>query len=185
VRLHAANIPLGRTVGLALLLICLGPVYAAKNSPPAQVTMVATMPATFSLQAGQSTIVGATGTVQVQSTGRGVLLVRGHLLNRGGRAILRIPLALAANTRSFVVQANMQDGNGRGTAYLTAPEIMARRMPMRGQTFLAMAVARNHGREFFVLDHPLRSTLEIVFTELPSTQSGRFSLTLNMRELGY
>lgn len=184
-RVYAANIPLGRAVGMGILLICLGPAYAAKNSPPAQVTMVATMPATFSLQAGQAAMIGASGTVQVQGTGRGVLLVRAHLLNEGGRAILRIPLALAANTRSFVVQANVQDGNGRGTAYLLAPGLMARRMPMRGQTFLAMAVARNHGREFFALDHPLRSTLEIVFPELPSTQSGKFSLTLSMRELGY
>lgn len=147
--------------------------------------MVATMPATFSLLAARPTITDASGTVQVQSRGRGAIIVRGQLHSKGGNAILRIPVTLAANTRSFVVQANIREGHGRGTAYLIAPGLMARRMPLHGQPFLAMAVAKGYGREFFVLDHPLHSTLELVFQDLPTTQIEQFSLVLSMRELGY
>ncbi len=92
------------------------PAQAAKSSAPAQVMMVATMPATFSLQAGQATVTGATASLQVQPSGRRTLMIRGQLVGHGRSAVVRIPVSLAANTRSFVVQAQLQ-GNHRGSVY--------------------------------------------------------------------
>lgn len=180
---RAAKISFWRVV-LAVLLpaICAG---AAKNSSPAQVTLIATMPATFSLQAGSATVTGASGTVQVRSTGRGTALISGQVRGQGGTAMVRVPISLAANTRTFVVQANMQHGSARGTIFLNSPGLMARRMPLRGQAFLAMATARNDGREFFLLDRPLQSTMEIVFPNLPSGETSSFRIVVNMRDLGY
>jgi hypothetical protein len=147
--------------------------------------MVATMPPTFSLQAAQATVTGASATLQVRSAGRGTLLIRGQLRGNGRRAVVRIPLGLAANTRSFVVQAQLQGGNRRGSVYLGASGLVARRVPMRGQPSLALAAARNYGREFFSLNQPLHTTLEIVFEDLPAGQASDFSVSLNMRDLGY
>lgn len=168
---------------LAVMGTCAASANAAKNSLPAQVTMMATMPATFSLQAASATVTGASGIVQVESVGRGAMVIRGRLRGQGGTTVVRVPVALAANTRSFVVRATMLDGNGRGTAYLAAPELMGRRMPLRGQTFLAMGVASN-GRQFFALNHPLHSTLEIVL-DVPRGETSNFRVALSMRELGY
>lgn len=168
---------------LVVMGTCVASANAAKNSLPAQVTMIATMPATFSLQAASATVIGASGTVQVDNVGRGAMVIRGRLRGQDGTTVVRVPLALAANTRSFVVRANMLGGNGRGTARLTAPELMGRRMPMRGETFLAMGVASN-GRPFFALNHPLHSTLEIVL-DVPRGQTSNFRVALSMQELGY
>jgi hypothetical protein len=171
--------------GLLLLVASVPPAYAAKNSAPAQVTMIATMPATFALQAGSGTVVGASGTVQTQATGRGELLVRGQLLGHGNRAVLHIPISLAANTRSFVVHAQMQETTGHAIVSLNAPGLMARSLPMRSQRPLAMGIARNHGREFFALNQPLHSVLEIVVENLPAGQTSNFALSLTMRDLAY
>ena len=161
------------------------PAHAAKNSAPAQVMMVATMPATFSLQAAPASLTGAVGTVHVQGGGHGRLLIRGHLRGQGGAARVRIPVYLAANTRSFVVRALAEGATPRATIYLESPEIMARRMPMRGAGALAMGLAKDRGREFFALNQPLHSTLEIVFDNLPREDGKSFSLTLTMHTLDY
>ena len=171
--------------GLLLLMASVQPAHAVKNSSPAQVTMIATMPATFTLQASSAVVIGASGTVQTQATGRGVLLVRGQMIGHGGRVVLRIPISLAANTRSFIVHAQMQEATGHATISLNAPGLMARAVPMRSQRPLAMAVARNHGREFFALNQPLHSVLEIVLENLPAGQTSNFALSLTMRDLGY
>jgi uncharacterized protein YfaP (DUF2135 family) len=147
--------------------------------------MVATMPPTFSLQAAQASVAGAAGTVQVQSAGHGRLLIRGHLRDQGGAAVVRIPVSLAANTRSFVVRAQAEGTTSRATIYLGSPEIMARRMLMRGAGALAMGIAKDRGREFFALNQPLHSTLEIVFDNLPREEGKSFSLTLTMHSLDY
>lgn len=172
-------------LGLFMLGVCAGSASAARNSSPAQVTLIATMPATFSLQTAQATVTGASGAVQVRSTGRGAAFIRGQLRGQGGTAVVRIPVLLAANTRSFVVQGDMQHGSARGTIFLNSPGLMARRTPLRGQAFLAMGTARNNGREFFALDHPLHSTLEIVFQNLPAGETSSFRIAVNMRDLGY
>ena len=149
--------------------------------------MVATMPAAFSLQAAPAHLSGAAGTVQVQSGGHGRLLIRGQLRGQGGGgvAVVRIPLSMAANTRSFVVRALAEGATSRATIYLESPEIMARRMPMRGAAALAMGLAKDRGREFFALNQPLHSTLEIVFEDLPRQQNKSFSIALTMHALGY
>ncbi len=146
--------------------------------------MVATMPATFSLQAASATVTGAGATLQVQPSGRGTLMIRGQLVGHGCSAVVRIPVSLAANTRSFVVQAQLQ-GNHRGSVYLGAPGLVARRLPLHGQPSLALAAARNYGREFFTLNQPLHTTLEIVLDDLPAGEAGDFAVTLTMRDLGY
>ena len=169
--------------GLAVAGSCVLPARAAKNSSPAQVMMVATMPPVFSLQAAPATITGASGSIQVKESGRGRLLIRGRLTGHGGSAVLRIPLALAANTRSFVVQA--EGASGQASVYLSAPGFIARPMPMRAHESFAMAAARDHGREFFALNQPLHSTLQIVFADLAPGQARDFMLTLSMRDLGY
>lgn len=160
------------------------PAQAAKNSAPAQVMMVAVMPATFSLQAAPATVNGATASLQVQPSGRGTIMIRGQLLGHGRSAVVRIPVSLAANTRSFVVQAQLQ-GNHRGSVYLGAPGLVARRMPLRGQPSLALAAARNYGREFFTLTQPLHTTLEIILDDLPAGEAGGFTVSLTMSDLGY
>lgn len=170
-------------MGVALAGIWVIPARAAKNSSPAQVMMVATMPATFSLQAAPATMSGASGTVQAKEAGRGRLLIQGRLIGQGGRAILRIPLSLAANTRSFVVQA--EGASGQASVYLSAPGFLARPMPMHAPASLAMATARDHGREYFALNQPLHSTLEIIFEDIARGQTRDFMLTLSMRDLGY
>ena len=147
--------------------------------------MVATMPATFSLQAAPATITGATGSLRVQGAGRGTLTIRGQLRGHGRSAVVRIPLSLAANTRSFVVQAQLQGSNRRGSVYLGAPGLVTRRMPLRGQPSLALAAARNYGRESFTLSQPLHTTLEIVFADLPAGQASDFCVSLTLRDLGY
>jgi hypothetical protein len=177
---------LGRlAIALALASVSAVPARAAKNSAPAQVIMVATMPATFSLQAAQATVSGAAGTVQVQSGSPGRLLIQGQLRGQGSRTVVRIPLSLAANTRTFVVQALTKGGASHAIIHLAGPEIMTRPAPLGGQTSLAMGLARNHGGEFFTLNHPLHSTLEIIFEDLPREQTSSFSVALSMRELGY
>lgn len=177
---------LGRLgVALAMTSVIVVPVHAAKNSAPAQVMMVATMPPTFSLQAAPASVVGAAGTVQVQNGGHGRLLIRGHLRGQGGAAVVRIPLSLATNTRSFLLRALAEGATSHATIYLESPKIMARRMPMGGSAALAMAMAKDRGREFFTLNQPLHSTLEIVFENLPREQSNNFSIALTMRDLGY
>ena len=173
-----------RSLGVSLALATLCPALAAKNSPPAQVIMLATMPPTFSLQAAQASVSGASGDVQSLAQAHGRLLIRGQLHGHGGRAVVRIPLSLAANTRSFVVQAGGESAS-HVTVSIAAPELMARRMPLRGQASLAMGLARNHGREFFTLNQPLHSILEIIFEDIPSGQTRNFSLALSMRDLGY
>jgi hypothetical protein len=160
-------------------------VYAAKHSAPAQVMMVATMPPTFSLQAAPATLSVAVGTVQVQSGGPGRLLIRGYLRGEGGAAVVRIPVSLAANTRSFMVRAFAEGATSHATIYLESPEIMARRMPMPGAAALAMGIAKNRGSEFFALNQPLHSTLEIVIENLPSGQINNFHVALTMHSLGY
>lgn len=178
--------PLGRlAIALALAFVSGFPAHAAKNSAPAQVMMVATMPPTFSLQAAPATLTGAAGTVQVQSGGHGRLLIRGQLRGQGGVAVVRIPVSLAANTRSFVVRALAEGATSRTTIYLECHEIMARRMPMRSSSALAMGIAKDRGREFFALNQPLQSTLEIVFDNLRREESKSFSITLTMHSLGY
>ena len=175
---------LGRmTIVLALASVSAVSAHAAKNSAPAQVMMVATMLATFSLQAVPATLTGAGGTVQVQGGGHGRLMIRGQLHGRGGAAVVRIPVSLAANTRSFVVQAVGEGATSRATIYLESSEIMARRMPLHGSAALAMGMAKDRG--FFALNQPLHSTLEIVFENLPREQSKSFSITLTMQALGY
>lgn len=175
---------LGRvTIPLALASVGAVSAHAAKNSAPAQVMMVATMPATFSLQAAPATLAGAVGTVQVQSGGHGRLMIRGQLRGQGGTAVVRIPVSLAANTRSFVVRALAEGATSRATIYLESQEIMARRMPMRGSPALAMGMAKDRG--FFGLNQPLHSTLEMVFDNLPREESKSFSITLTMHSLGY
>lgn len=146
--------------------------------------MVAIMPATFSLQAAPATVTGATASLQVQPSRRGTLVIHGQLLGHGRSAVVRIPVSLAANTRSFVVQAQFH-GNRRGSVYLGAPGLVARRLPLRGQPSLALAAARNYGRQFFTLSQPLHTTLEIVLDDLPAGEAGDFSVTLTMRDLGY
>jgi hypothetical protein len=170
---------------MVLAGVCVAPARAAKNSAPAQVMMVATMPATFSLQAAQATLSGAAGAVHVQSGSPGRLLIQGQLRGQGRRAVVRIPLSLAANTRTFVVQALTEGGASHAIIHLAGPEIMARPAPLLGQSSLAMGLARNHGREFFTLNQPLHSTLEIIFEDLPREQTSSFSVALSMRELGY
>lgn len=175
---------LGRVaIGVAVAGSCVIPAGAAKNSSPAQVMMVATMPATFTLQAAQATITGASGTVQIKEAGRGRLLIRGRVSGQGGRALVSIPLSLAANTRSFVVQA--EGASGEASVYLSSPGLIARIMPMRSHAAFAMATARDHGREYFALNQPLHSTLEIVFADLGRGQARDFMLALSMRDLGY
>jgi hypothetical protein len=177
---------LGRlAMALAMAFVSAVPVHAAKNSAPAQVMMVATMPPTFSLQAAQASVAGAAGTVQVQSAGHGRLLIRGHLRGQGGAAVVRIPVSLAANTRSFVVRALAEGATSPATIYLEGPEIMARRMPLRGSAALAMAMAKDRGSEFFALNQPMHSTLEIVFEDLLRQQNKSFSIALTMHTLGY
>ena len=176
------------SVGRLAIVLALGSVsavsvQAAKNSAPAQVMMVATMPATFSLQATPATLTGAGGTVQVQGGGNGRLTIRGQLRGQGGAAVVRIPVAWAANTRSFVVQAMGEGATSRATIYLESSEIMARRMPLRGSAALAMGMAKDRG--FFALNQPLHSTLEIVFDNLPREEGKSFSITLTMHSLGY
>ena len=170
-------------MALAMAFVSAVPVHAAKNAAPAQVMMVATMPPTFSLQAAPASVVGAAGTVEVQNGGPRRLMIRGHLRGRGGAAVVRIPVSLAANTRSFVVRALGEGATSRATIYLESKEIMARRMPMRGSTALAMGMAKD--REFFALNHPLHSTLEVVFEDLPRGQSNDFNITLSIHSLGY
>ena len=172
-------------ISLALAGLVVLPVQAAKNSAPAQVMMVATMPPTFSLQAAPATVTGASATLRVQGAGRGAMMIRGQLRGQGRSAVVRIPLSLAANTRSFVVQAQLRGGNRRGSVYLGAPGLVARRLPMRGQPSLALAAARNYGREFFTLNQPLHTTLEIVFDHLPPGQASDFTVSLTLRDLGY
>lgn len=172
-------------VSLALATCCPVAALAAKDSGPAQVMMLATMPPTFSLQATQAAVSGASGNVQTQAEGRGRLLIRGELRGHGGRAVVRIPVSLAANTRSFVVHSQGRSLASNATVYLAASEMTARRVPMRGQASLAMGFARNHGHEFFTLNQPLQSVLEIVFEDLPAGQASNFSLVLSMRDLGY
>ncbi len=58
-------------------------------------------------------------------------------------------------------------------------------MPLHGQPSLALAAARNYGREFFTLNQPLHTTLEIVLDDLPAGEAGDFAVTLTMRDLGY
>lgn len=172
-------------VALAFAAVGVLPARAARNSPPAQVTMIATMPATFTLQAAPATVSGAAGSVQSQYAGNGRLLIRGQVRAWGGRAVVRIPISLAANTRNFVVQAVAQHGASPASIYMGGPGIMARRVPMHGGASLAMATAKDHGREFFSLNHPLQSTLEVVFENLPPGQTRTFRLLLGMRDLGY
>lgn len=175
---------LGRlALGLVLAGTYLLPARAAKNSSPAQVMMVATMPATFSLQAAPASLTNASGSVQMKEAGRGRLLIRGRLTGHGGRAVVRIPLSLAANTRSFVVQA--EEASGQASVYLSTPGLIARPMLMRAHAALALATARDHGREFFALNQPLHSSLEIVFENVGREESRDFTLTLSMRDLGY
>ena len=147
--------------------------------------MVATMPATFSLQAAPATVTGASGVVRMQGGQRGRILITGQLRGQGGGVIVRIPMTLAANTRSFVVRAVTEEATSHATIYLEGEGIMARRMPMRGSTALAMGMAKDRGREFFALNQPLRSILEIVIENLPSGQIHSFRITLDMRDLGY
>jgi hypothetical protein len=172
-------------ISVAVAFVSAVPVHAAKNSAPAQVMMVATMPPTFSFQAAQASVSGAAGTVQVQSEGHGRLLIRGQLRGQGGAAVVRIPVSLAANTRSFVVRAFAEGATSGATIYLESTEIMARRMPMRGSAPLALAMVKDRGREFFALNQPLHSTLEIVIENLPSGQIKNFRIGLTLRELGY
>ena len=172
-------------IAVAVTLLSAVPVHAAKNSAPAQVMMVATMPPTFSLQAVQASVAGAAGTVQVQSGGHGRLLVRGQLRGQGGAAVVRIPLSLAANTRSFVVRALAEGTTSGATIYLESPEIMARRMPMHSSAALAIGMAKDRGRDFFALNQPLHSTLEIILENLPSDRINNFRIALTMRDLGY
>ena len=175
---------LGRlALALTVAFVSAVPAHAAKNSAPAQVMMVATMPPTFSLQAAPATLAGAAGTVQVQSGGHEQLLIHGQLRGQGGAAVVRIPVFLAANTRTFVVRALAEGATSHATIYLEGPEIMARRMLMRGSTALAMGMPKDRG--FFALSRPLHSTLEIVFKDLPREQSNSFSITLTMHALGY
>lgn len=170
--------------GLLLAGVSVLPAQASKNSAPAQVMMVAIMPAIFSLQAAPATVTGASASLQVQPSGRGTLMIRGQLVGHGRRAVVRIPVSLAANTRSFVVQAQLR-GNRPASVYLGAPGLVARRMPMHGQPSLALAAARTYGREFFTLNQPLHTTLEIVLDDLPAGEAGDFSVTLTLRDLGY
>ena len=144
--------------------------------------MIATMPPTFSVQAAQATITGAAGSIDVKGDGRSALLVRGQLRGQGGNVVVHIPVSLAANTRSFVVQAVME---GRGTAYLTGPGLITRRVPLQGQAYLAMGATGSRGRAFFTLDQVLHTTLEIVLNDLEPGQSSNFSIRLEMRDLGY
>jgi hypothetical protein len=111
------------------------------------------------------------------------LLIRGRLDGHGGRAVVLIPLALAANTRGFVVQA--EDASGQASIYLSAPGFFSRPMPMRPHASFAMATAADHGREFFALNQPLHSTLQVVFQVLARGEARDFTLTLGMRDLGY
>lgn len=170
-------------MSLAIAGSCVVAARAAKNSSPAQVTMVATMPATFSLQAAPATLTNASGPVEVKAAGRGRLLIRGRVTGQGGRAVLSIPLSLAANTRSFVVRA--ESASGEASVYLSAPGFIGRPMPMRSHQSFAMATARNHGREFFTLNQPLHSTLQVIFEGLARGQARDFMLTVSMRDLGY
>lgn len=172
-------------IALTLASVCAVPARAAKYSAPARVMMVATVPPTFSLQAAPATLTGAAGSVQVQSAGRARLLVRGRLRGEGDRVVVRIPVSLAANTRSFVVRAFTEGAIPHATIYLGGPEIMARPMPMRGSATLAMGMAKDRGHEFFAFDQPLHSTLEIIIENLPSGQINNFRIALTLRELGY
>jgi hypothetical protein len=147
--------------------------------------MIATVPATFSLQAGQATVSGAAGSVQAQTAGHGRLIIRGQVRGLGGSVVVRIPLLLAANTRNFVVQALVNGGVTQASVYLAAPGVMARRRPLRGRLSLAMASARDQGRQFFALNRPLSSSLEIVLEDVPPRQARNFSLLLYLRDLGY
>jgi hypothetical protein len=175
---------LGRlAIALALASFSAVQVQGAKNSAPAQVMMVATMPPTFSLQAAPATLAGATGTVQAQSGGHGRLLIRGQLRGQGGAAVVRIPVSLAANTRSFLVRARAEGATSHATIYLESPQIMGRRAPMRRSAILAMGMAKDRG--FFALSQPLHSTVEIVFEDLPRQQNMLFSIALTMHALGY
>jgi len=99
--------------------------------------------------------------------------------------VVRIPVSLAANTRSFVVRALAEGATSPATIYLEGPEIMARRMPLRGSAALAMAMAKDRGSEFFALNQPMHSTLEIVFEDLLRQQNKSFSIALTMHALGY
>lgn len=177
------HIRLGLVIAVALALT--PPARAARNSSPAQVAMIANMPATFSLQAGQATMSGAAGSVQAQTAGSGRLIIRGQVRGRGGRVVVRIPLFLAANTRNFVVQALADADVAQASVYLAAPGMMARRTPLRGRLSLAMASARDQGHQFFALNRPLPSSLEIVFEDVPPQQARNFSLLLYLRDLGY
>jgi len=172
-------------VSLAVAIFYPVPALAGKNSGPSQVMMLATMPPAFSLQAAQASVNGASGNVHTQAEGRGRLLIRGQLRGHGGRVVVRIPVSLAANTRSFVVRSQGQSLASNATIYLAAPEMTARPAPMRGQTSLAMGFAKNYGHECFVLNQPLHSVLEIVFENLPAGQASNFSLVVSMRDLGY
>jgi hypothetical protein len=169
----------------AIVLACVTavPLHAAKNSAPAQVMMVATMPATFSLQAAAATLTGAAGTVQVQSAGHGRLLIRGQLRGQGGAAVVRIPLLLAANTRNFMMRSVAEGATSHATIYVESPEIMGRRMPLRSSAALGIGMAKERG--FFALSQPLHSTLEVVFEDLPRQQTKSFRIVLTMRDLGY
>ncbi len=172
-------------IALALASASAVPAHGAKNSAPAQVMMVATMPPTFSLLAASATLTGTTGTVQMQSQGHGRLLIRGQLRGQGGAAVVRIPVSLAANTRSFVVRALAEGPTSHATIYLDSAEMIARRMPMGSSAALAMGMAKDRGRAFFALNQPLHSTLEIVIENLPSGQINNFHVALTMHSLGY
>jgi len=177
---------LGRlAIALALASVSAVPAHAAMNSAPAQVMMVATMPPTFFLQAAPATVTGAVGTVQVQGGKGGRLTIRGQLSGHGGRATVRIPVSLAANTRSFVVRALAESASSHATIYLESPEVLARRIPMGTSAALAMGMAKDREGEFFALNQPLHSTLEIVIENLPSGQISNFRIALTMRDLGY
>lgn len=183
------SVPLRRAgwliVSLALTNLCVLPAWAAKNSGPAQVMMLATMPPALSLKAAQATVSGASGKVQTQAEGDSRLLIRGQLRGQGGRAVVRIPVSLAANTRSFVVQAQGESVAPHATIYLAGPGVLARPIAMHGQAPLAMGLARNYGREFFALNRPLRCSLEIVIENLPPGQTSNFIIALSMKDLGY
>jgi|SRR5579871_2106360 len=159
------------------------PAQAARNSNPAQVMMVATMPASFSLQAQPAALMGASGSVQVTGAGRNYLVIHGRTLGQGANAVVSIPIQLATNTQSFVVQARMEGGTGAEMIRLHGTRIMGRARPMRGETNLAMGVAGSH--EYFALNHPLHGSLEIYLGRLPAGQERTFQILLSVRDLGY
>ncbi|HSB74689.1 MAG TPA: hypothetical protein VLC12_03515 [Terriglobales bacterium] len=175
----------GVAAALMLAVFCAVPAQAAKDSSAAQVTLLATMPPSFALQAAPASVVGAAGSVQVQGNGRNRLWIRGQVRGRGGKAVVRIPISLAANTRNFILQARPEPGASPATISVSSPDLLGRAMPLRSRTPLAMGIARNHGREFFTLDRPLHSTLEIVLEGLQPGEARNIELELTMCDLGY